>query len=49
MQVLTFDQVEAVVGGDGCTYAGQTYSEGSRVEQAGEIMVCQAGEWVYEN
>ena len=49
MQELTFDQVEVVSGGEGCTYAGQSYSEGSRLEQAGEVMECKGGEWVYAN
>ena len=49
MQELTFEQVEEVSGGSGCTYDGKSYSEGSRVEQAGEVMVCRGGEWVYAN
>ena len=46
MQELTFEQVEEVSGGD-CTYNGQSYSEGARMEQAGETMVCKGGEWLY--
>ena len=46
MQELTFEQVEVVVGGSGCTYAGESYSEGSRKEQEGVIMECVNGMWV---
>ena len=48
MQELTFEQVESVSGGS-CTYAGKSYSEGSRMEQAGAVMVCKGGEWLHAN
>ena len=28
-----------------CTYAGKEYSEGSLLEQEGEIMECKGGSW----
>jgi len=31
---------------EGCVYAGQTYSNGSIINQAGERMKCSSGSWV---
>ena len=47
---LTSTATAVPVGGlgntDSCTYDGTTYSEGSRVDQAGKTMKCSSGEWV---
>ena len=46
---LSEDEQKAVRGGAGsCTYASQTYSEGSTVRQADGIYSCQKdGSWGY--
>jgi hypothetical protein len=47
---LSEDEQKAVRGGAAsCTYASQTYSEGSTVKQADGIYVCKAdGSWEYK-
>jgi hypothetical protein len=48
---LSEDEQKAVRGGAAsCTYASQTYSEGSTVKQADGIYVCKAdGSWGYKD
>ncbi|WP_082014374.1 MULTISPECIES: DUF1496 domain-containing protein [Shewanella] len=45
MKELTVNEIEQVNGGN-CLYAGQEYSTGSKLEQAGEVLTCQSdGLW----
>lgn len=44
---ISKEEAEAILGGQPCTYASQTYSAGSRVKQGdGNVYICQAdGTW----